>query len=93
MAIDVKKLTPEERAKLLEDIRQAEEEEKNAYKTDFVKDVAALAMEKGLKWSEARTLVGNYNPDNDTEAKKLGFTHKKGGKYYQKRVEGATKIK
>lgn len=93
MTVDVKKLTSEEREKLLEEIRKAEQEEKNAYKKEFVNDVAAIAAEKGLKWSEARALIGNYTPGNDTEAKKLGFTYKKGGKYYHRRVEGATKLK
>ena len=93
MAVDVKKLSPEERKQLLEDIRKAEEEEKTAYKQEFVNDVAALAMEKGIRWSEARSLVGNYAPSSDTEAKKLGFTHKKDGKYYHRQVKGATRLK
>ncbi|WP_370276600.1 hypothetical protein [Roseovarius indicus] len=93
MVVDVKKLSPEERKQLLEDIRKAEEEEKNAYKQEFVNDVTALAMEKGIRWSEARSLIGNYTPSNDTEAKKLGFTHKKDGKYFHRQVNGATKLK
>ena len=93
MAIDVKKLTPEERAKLLDDIRKAEEEEKTAYKKEFVKDVAALAIKNNLKWSEARALIMNYNPDTDAEAKKLGFSYKKGKKYYHRQVAGATPLK
>lgn len=93
MTVDVKNLTSEERKKLLEDIRKAEEEEKNAYKKEFVKDVAALAIDKGLKWSEARTLIANHTPENDTQARKLGFTYKKGGKYYLRRVTGSTMLK
>ena len=93
MAVDVKKLSSEERKQLLEDIRKAEEEEKNAYKKEFVNDVAAIAMEKGIRWSEARSLIGNYLPSNDTEAKKLGFTHKRDGKYFHRQVKGATRLK
>jgi len=93
MTVDVKKMTSEERAKLLEDIRKAEQEEKTAYKKEFVKDVAALAMGKNLKWSEARALIVNYAPESDAEARKLGFTYKKGNKYYHRRVAGATKLK
>ncbi len=93
MTVDVKKLTPEERKQLLEDIRKAEEEEKSAYKQEFVNDVAAIAKEKGIRWSEARSLIVNYTPSNDTEAKKLGFTHKKDGKYFHRQVKGATKLK
>jgi hypothetical protein len=93
MAVDVRNMSAQERAKLMEDIRKAEEEEKNSYKKDFIKDVTSLAVDKGLKWSEARTLIMNYSPESDAEAKKLGFTHKKGGKYYLRRVDGATKLK
>ncbi len=93
MVVDVKSMSPEERAKLLEDIRKAEEEEKNAYKKEFVKDVAEIAKEKGIKWSQARALINSYSPANDSEAKKLGFTHKKDGKYYHRQVKGATQLK
>lgn len=93
MAIDVKQLTPEERAKLLDDIRKAEEEEKTAYKRKFVKDVAALAMKNNLKWSQARALIMTYAPETDAEAKKLGFSYKKGKKYYHRQVKGATPLK
>lgn len=93
MTIDVKTLGPAERKKLLEDLRKAEEEEKFAYKQEFLGDVTKLAAEKGVRWSEARTLISNYNPANDSEAKRLGFTHKRGNKYYSRDVKGATKLK
>jgi len=93
MTIDVKALGPAERKKLMEDLRKAEEEEKTAYKQEFLADVTKLAVEKGVKWSEARTLIDNFTPANDSEAKKLGFTHKKGNKYYFRDVKGATKLK
>ena len=93
MTIDVKSLSPEQRKKLMQDLRKAEDDEKNAYKQEFVEKVTKLAIEKGVKWSEAKTLINSFSPANDTEAKKLGFTHKKGRKYYLRDVKGATKIK
>ncbi|EDM71801.1 hypothetical protein RAZWK3B_20651 [Roseobacter sp. AzwK-3b] len=93
MDIDIKSMTPAQRKQLMEDLRKAEEAEKNAYKQEFLGDVVKLASEKGVKWSEARTLINGYKPSSDTEAKKLGFTHKKGKDYYLRDVKGATKLK
>lgn len=93
MSIDVKSLSSKQRVKLMQELREAEEQEKHAYKKEFIDDVASIAMDKGIRWSEARSLIGNFNPKNDTEAKKLGFTYKKGNKYYHRKVEGAAKLK
>jgi len=93
VSIDVKSLSPDERQKLIEEIRRAEKEEKEAYKHEFVKAVVETAIERGVKWSEALALLKAYTPDTDATAKKLGYRFK--GKddrgntvYYVRKMSG-----
>ncbi|MFC6637784.1 hypothetical protein GV827_05900 [Sulfitobacter sp. JBTF-M27] len=95
--VDVKALSPAEREKLKKEILRVEEEEKNAYKTEFVDNVVKLAIDKGVRWSEAVALLQDYKPDTDAKAKKMGFGFKgknKEGKtvYYVRKMKGATEL-
>jgi ribosomal protein L34 len=94
MEIDVRKLSPEARRKLAEDIQKADEEERQAYKHEFVQMVVEAAVEKGVRWSEAAALISSYQPKNDKEAKKLGYKYKGKDKeskdvYYVRKLKGA----
>lgn len=97
MAINIKKLSPEERQKLKEEIDQIEKEEKEAYKHEFVESVVQTAIEKGVKWSEGLALLNAYTPKTDSEAKKLGYKFKGKDKnnkiaYYMRNMKGAKDI-
>ena len=94
MKIDVKTLSPEERQKLKQDLLKAEQEEKEAYKHEFVQAVVDSAVAKGVRWSEGLALLNAYSPKNDSEAKKLGFKFKGKDKdnktaYYMRKMKGA----
>ena len=97
MSIDLKSLSKLQREQLRKELDAIELEEKEAYKKEFVEAVVEIAVEKGVRWSEALTLLGGYTPENDQKAKKMGFKFKgqdKSGKvtYYVRKVAGASKI-
>jgi hypothetical protein len=91
MSINVKSLSKDERRKLIEEIQKAEQEEKEAYKKEFVNAVVETAIQRGVKWSEALALLNAYSPDNDTIARKLGYKYKAKNKdnkttYYMRKM-------
>jgi ribosomal protein L34 len=97
MNIDVKSLSRTERDKLRKDLDAVEQEEKEAYKREFVDEVVNAAISKGVKWSEALALLGDYVPESDARARKLGFKFKGKSKedktvYYIRKMKGASEL-
>ena len=97
MDIDVRKFSPEKRQKLKEEIAKIEQEEKEAYKHEFLEVVVQTAIEKGVKWSEGMALVNAYTPKTDSEAKKLGYKFKGKDKenntaYYMRKMKGTKEL-
>lgn len=82
----------DEELKWLEGKRAAESWRKVAPK------ILEREMKEASSWSNFKTKINEYQPENDEEAKSLGFTHKGPNKegvttYFLRKVDGAKELK
>lgn len=95
--IDWQTATAKDLEKIDAQLRAARERIASAHKEEFLQQVIEAAIDKGIRWSEAASIIASYQPKNDTEAKKLGYKFKGKDKnsntvYYVRKLKGTEQL-